>query len=171
MVMGEVSLCRVKELPPVVAGELRPALADESAALFVDRVPHESVVRLWPVTAVPMGAPLLARGWWPPMATHQKAVIGALANRFQNVANLARGAEKATICRGNEMALRSTLRAWKRPQIRDRVRGLPGSPAGRWKSRHIGGPEPDLPGFSGLLAPMNDGPMNGSVIQPPRAPV
>src|ERR1700759_1631640 len=53
MVMGEVSLCRVKELPPVIAGELRPALADESAGLFVDRVPHESVVRLWPVTAVP----------------------------------------------------------------------------------------------------------------------
>ena len=57
MVMGEVSLCRVKELPPTFAGEVRPALADDPAALFVDRVPHESVV-----TALGLVLLLVVRG-------------------------------------------------------------------------------------------------------------
>jgi hypothetical protein len=36
MVMGEVSLCRVKELPPTFARELRPALTKgDPAVLFV----------------------------------------------------------------------------------------------------------------------------------------
>ena len=36
MVMGEVSLCRVEELPPTFARELRPALAkSDPAVLFV----------------------------------------------------------------------------------------------------------------------------------------
>jgi hypothetical protein len=78
MVMGEVNLCRVKELPPIFAGELRPALADDSAALFVARVPHESLVTAWVSVLL-----LVVRG--PRLATHQKAVIGALANRFHNV--------------------------------------------------------------------------------------
>jgi hypothetical protein len=35
MVMDEVSLCRVEELPPTLARELRPALAkSDPAALF-----------------------------------------------------------------------------------------------------------------------------------------
>ena len=86
MVMGEVSLCRVEELPPTFARELRPALAKGNpAVLFGDRVRHESVVRPW----------LGRRTWWSaaacswsvaPVATHRKAVIGALANRFHNVA-------------------------------------------------------------------------------------
>jgi hypothetical protein len=43
--MGEVSLCRVEELPPGTATEYRPALAiGNPAVLFVDRVCHSSVV-------------------------------------------------------------------------------------------------------------------------------
>ena len=42
MVMGEVSLCRVKELPPVVAGELRPALAVRDPAILFLAVGHFS---------------------------------------------------------------------------------------------------------------------------------
>jgi hypothetical protein len=34
MVMGEVSLCRVEELPPTVARELRPALAKGDPAVL-----------------------------------------------------------------------------------------------------------------------------------------
>jgi hypothetical protein len=34
MVMGEVSLCRVKELPPTFARELRPALAKGDPAVL-----------------------------------------------------------------------------------------------------------------------------------------
>ena len=79
MVMGEVNLCRVKELPPTFASELRPALADDPAALFVARVRHESLVTAW----VSVLLLLVVRG--PRLATHQKAVIGALANRFHNV--------------------------------------------------------------------------------------
>ena len=76
MVMGEVNLCRVKELPPTFAGELRPALANDPAALSVDRVPHESL-------GLGLLLLLVVRG--PRLATHQKAVIGALAKRFHNV--------------------------------------------------------------------------------------
>ena len=88
MVMGEVNLCRVKELPPIFTGELRPALADDSAALFVARVPHESLVTAW--VSVPL---LVVRG--PRLATHQKAVIGALANRFHNVSKIDGGLASA----------------------------------------------------------------------------
>jgi hypothetical protein len=35
MVMGEVSLCRVKELPPTFARELRPALAKGDPAVLL----------------------------------------------------------------------------------------------------------------------------------------
>jgi len=34
MVMGEVSLCRVEELPPTFARELRPALAKSDPAVL-----------------------------------------------------------------------------------------------------------------------------------------
>jgi hypothetical protein len=67
---------------------LRPALAkSDPAVLSVDRVPHESVVRplAWTANLVERRCLLVVRG--PRLATHQKAVIGALANRFHNVAN------------------------------------------------------------------------------------
>jgi hypothetical protein len=35
MVMGEVSLCRVKELPPTFARELRPALTKGDPAVLL----------------------------------------------------------------------------------------------------------------------------------------
>src|ERR1700749_3287144 len=89
MVMGEVSLCRVEELPPTFARELRPALAIGDPALLSVWVRHESFTSAFGLDGETFsGAPLLARGPWPPVATHQKAVIGALANRFHNVANL-----------------------------------------------------------------------------------
>jgi hypothetical protein len=87
MVMGEVSLCRLEELPPIFARELRPALAkSDPAVLIVDRVRHESVVRPLAGTAnlVERRCLLVVRD--PRLATHRKVVIGALANRFQNVA-------------------------------------------------------------------------------------
>ncbi len=34
MVMGEVSLCRIEELPPAVSRELRPALAKGDPAVL-----------------------------------------------------------------------------------------------------------------------------------------
>ena len=42
MVMGEVSLCRVEELPPTLARELRPALAIGDPAALSIWVRHES---------------------------------------------------------------------------------------------------------------------------------
>jgi hypothetical protein len=42
MVMGEVSLCRVEELPPTFTCELRPALAKGDPAVLSVWVPHES---------------------------------------------------------------------------------------------------------------------------------
>jgi hypothetical protein len=42
MVMGEVSLCRVEELPPTFARELRPALAIGDPAVLSIWVRHES---------------------------------------------------------------------------------------------------------------------------------
>jgi hypothetical protein len=87
MVMGEVSLCRVEELPPTFACELRPALAKSDPAVLSIRVRHESFATACAVTAslVERRCLLVVRG--PRLATHRKAVIGALANRFQNVAN------------------------------------------------------------------------------------
>jgi hypothetical protein len=63
MVMGEVSLCRVKELPPTFARELRPALAKGDPAVLSGSVRHESGVTAfgWK-DGGPGGAPLLARG-------------------------------------------------------------------------------------------------------------
>ena len=86
MVMGEVSLCRVKELPPTFARELRPALAKGDPAVLSGRVRHESCVTAfgwWSANLVERRCLLVVRG--PRLATHQKAVIGALANRFHNV--------------------------------------------------------------------------------------
>ena len=68
MVMGEVSLCRIKELPPTVARKLRPALAKGNpAVLSVDRVRHELVLTAFGLDGEPGGAPLLARGPRPPV--------------------------------------------------------------------------------------------------------
>ena len=44
MVMGEVSLCRVEELPPTFTRELRPALAIGDPAVLSVWVRHESFV-------------------------------------------------------------------------------------------------------------------------------
>jgi hypothetical protein len=44
MVMGEVSLSRIEELPHTITRELRPALAPgDPAVLFVDRIHHALV--------------------------------------------------------------------------------------------------------------------------------
>ena len=40
MVMGEVSLCRVEELPPSFARELRPALAKGDPAVLSYELGH-----------------------------------------------------------------------------------------------------------------------------------
>ena len=87
MVMGEVSLCRVKELPPTFARELRPALAKGDPAVLSAWVRHESVATAlaWTANLVERRCLLVVRG--PRLATHRKAVIGALANRFHNVSN------------------------------------------------------------------------------------
>jgi hypothetical protein len=62
MVMGEVSLCRVEELPPTFASELRPALAKSDPAVLSVRVRHESFATAFGLDGEPGGAPLLARG-------------------------------------------------------------------------------------------------------------
>ena len=90
MVMGEVSLCRIEELPPAVSRELRPALAKGDPAVLSGRVRHESCVTAfgwWSANLVERRCLLVVRG--PRLATLQKAVIGALANRFHNVSTLA----------------------------------------------------------------------------------
>ncbi len=67
MVMGEVSLCRIEELPPTFARELRPALAKGDPAVLSIRVRHESFATAFGWDGEPGGAPLLARGPWPPV--------------------------------------------------------------------------------------------------------
>src|ERR1700753_4143365 len=86
MVMGEVSLCRVKELPPTFACELRPALTKGDPAVLSARVRHESFAAYGCYGETLAARRCSARGPWPPVATHQKGVSGALANRFHNVA-------------------------------------------------------------------------------------
>ena len=69
MVMGEVSLCRVKELPPTFARELRPALAKGDPAVLSGRVRHESCVTAfgwWSANLVERRCLLIVRGLrWP----------------------------------------------------------------------------------------------------------
>ncbi len=92
MVMGEVSLCRVKELPPTFARELRPALTKGDPAVLSGWVRHESFAAAFGLDGEPVERRCLLVVGGPRLATHQKAVIAALANRFHNVANPARGA-------------------------------------------------------------------------------
>jgi hypothetical protein len=84
MVMGEMGLSRIEELPHTITRELRPALAlGDPAVLFVDLIRHALVNSGYtrPNPPVP--------GCWPAtwLTTHRKLVIAPLARRFQNVAN------------------------------------------------------------------------------------
>ena len=67
MVMGEVSLCRVEELPPTFARESRPALTKGDPAVLSTWVLHESFATAFGLDGEPGGAPLLARGPRPPI--------------------------------------------------------------------------------------------------------
>jgi len=80
MVMREMCLSRIEELPHTIALELRPTLTlGNPAVLFVDRFRHAVILRL---TTVQLRC-LWAAAW---LTTHRKLVIAALARRFQNVA-------------------------------------------------------------------------------------
>ena len=84
MVMSEMGLSRIEELPHTIALELRPTLAiGDPAVLFVDRIrPVLGHLRLRPAAAWlgPMAAPS-----WPRPETCQFTVGGTFPERCQSL--------------------------------------------------------------------------------------
>src|ERR1700742_940430 len=74
MVMGEVSLCRVEELPPTFACELRPALAKSDPAVLSVRVRHESL--------------LTAFGWWTANLVERRCLLVVRGPRWPRTGNV-----------------------------------------------------------------------------------